>query len=213
MIKYRKNGGIKLVNIKKLLVMTGLVLMPITLQGCSSNTLTPVETVKEFMDGYHDRDNAKIAANSTWKDYDATALELRDEDYMEDVDKSLQKKVYDMMLDFSHKEDKETIDDDHASVEVTLTMYDFSAVMDKGMEEATKKADELSKKSNVKDSEIQKQILTVLFENMSKATKDKIVHVKVNLVKEHGDWKVSDDNTALTDALLQNTQSIQNIAK
>ena len=196
-------------NIKKLLAIAGLVLMPVTLQGCTSNSITPTETVKEFLDGYHDRDNTKIAANSTWKDYDATALELRDEDYMEDVDQQLQKKVYDMMLDFSHKEEKETIDEDKASVEVTLTMYDFSAVMDKGMKEAAKKADELSKKSDVDD----KQILTVLFDNMAKASKDKTIHVTVDLVKEHGDWKVSDNNTALTDALLQNTQSIQNIAK
>lgn len=200
-------------NIKKLLAIAGLVLMPVTLQGCTSNSITPKETVKEFLDGYHDRDNTKIAANSTWKDYDATALELRDEDYMEDVDQQLQKKVYDMMLDFSHKEEKETIDEDKASVEVTLTMYDFSAVMDKGMKEAAKKADELSKKSDVDDKEIQKQILTVLFNNMAKASKDKTIHVTVDLVKEHGDWKVSDNNTALTDALLQNTQSIQNIAK
>lgn len=200
-------------NIKKLLAIAGLVLMPVTLQGCTSNSITPTETVKEFLDGYHDRDNTKIAANSTWKDYDATALELRDEDYMEDVDQQLQKKVYDMILDFSHKEEKETIDEDKASVEVTLTMYDFSAVMDKGMKEAAKKADELSKKSDVDDKEIQKQILTVLFDNMAKASKDKTIHVTVHLVKEHGDWKVSDNNTALTDALLQNTQSIQNIAK
>ena len=200
-------------NIKKLLAIAGLVLMPVTLQGCTSNSITPTETVKEFLDGYHDRDNTKIAANSTWKDYDATALELRDEDYMEDVDQQLQKKVYDMMLDFSHKEEKETIDEDKASVELTLTMYDFSAVMDKGMKEAAKKADELSKKSDVDDKEIQKQILTVLFDNMAKASKDKTIHVTVDLVKEHGDWKVSDNNTALTDALLQNTQSIQNIAK
>ena len=200
-------------NIKKLLAIAGLVLMPVTLQGCTSNSITPTETVKEFLDGYHDRDNTKIAANSTWKDYDATALELRDEDYMEDVDQQLQKKVYDMMLDFSHKEEKETIDEDKASVEVTLTMYDFSAVMDKGMKEAAKKADELSKKSDVDDKEIQKQILTVLFDNMAKASKDKTIHVTVDLVKEHGGWKVSDNNTALTDALLQNTQSIQNIAK
>ena len=200
-------------NIKKLLAIAGLVLMPVTLQGCTSNSITPTETVKEFLDGYHDRDNTKIAANSTWKDYDATALELRDEDYMEDVDQQLQKKVYDMMLDFSHKEEKETIDEDKASVEVTLTMYDFSAVMDKGMKEAAKKADELSKKSDVDDKEIQKQILTVLFDNMAKASKDKTIHVTVDLVKEHGDWKVSDNNTALTDALLQNTQSIQNRAK
>lgn len=200
-------------NIKKILAITGFILMPLTIQGCSTNSVTPSETVKAFLDGYHDRDNAKIASTSTWKDYDATALELRDEDYMEDVDQQLQKKVYDMMLDFSHKEEKETIDDDEASVEVTLTMYDFSSVMDKSMEEATKKADELSKKSDVDDKEIQKQILTVLFENMSKATKDKTLHVQVHLTKKDGDWKVNDNNTSLTDALLQNTQSIQNIAK
>ena len=200
-------------NIKKLLAITGIILMPLTLQGCTTNTITPTETVKTFLDGYHDRDNALIAANSTWKDYDATALELRDEDYMEDVDKQLQKKVYDMMLDFSHKEEKETIEDDQATVEVTLTMYDFSSVMDKGMEEAAKKADELSKKSDITDKEIQKQILTVLFDHMSKAKKDKITHVNVHLVKDGKDWKVSDDNTNLTDALLQNTQTIQNIAK
>ena len=191
----------------------GLCLLMV-ISGCSSkDTATPTQVTTAFLDAYSQRNNALIAENSTWENYDATALELREEDYMDGIDHDLQKKVYDKMLAFHHKEEGETIDEDHAAVTVTLTLYDFEPVVEKGLKAAAKKTEELSQKESIRDDEIQTEILKVLFENMEKAEQNKTVTVTVNLVKKGSEWKVSNDNNDLSDALLQNTKAIQSFAE
>lgn len=199
---------------KKIKFVCCLMMTLLLITGCSDKAqATPSEVVAAFLDAYQSHDNQKIAQYSTWENYDATALELRDEDYMDGVNKDLQKKVYDMMLDFSHKENSEAIQDDTAKVEVSLTMYDFEPTIKSGMEAATKKTEELSKNESIRDEEIQKEILTTLFEHMEKAEKSKSVTTTVHLIKKDKEWKVSEDNNDLSDALLINTQSIQDVAE
>lgn len=199
---------------KKTNLFAVVLCLLMVISGCSNkDTATPTQVTTAFLDAYSQRNNALIAQNSTWENYDATALELREEDYMDGIDQELQKKVYDMMLAFTHKEDNETIDEDKATVTVTLTLYDFEPVVKKGLEAAAKKTEELSQKESISDDEIQTEILKVLFENMEKAEQNKTTTVTINLIKKSGEWKVSDDNSDLSDALLQNTKAIQSIAE
>lgn len=199
---------------KKTHIVAAVLSLLLVISGCSSSdSATPTQVTTAFLDAYKQRNNALIAQNSTWENYDAAALELREEDYMEGIDQQLQKNVYDRMLAFDHKENSETIDEDRAIVEVTLTMYDFEPVVEKGIEAAATKTEELSKKVSISDEEIQNEILKVLFEHMSKAEQNKTISVSIKLEKKSGEWKVSNDNTELSDALLSNTKAIQTIAK
>ena len=81
---------------------------------------------------------------------------------MDSVDKKLQKQTYEKMMYFEHKEGKETIQDNQATVTVKIKQYDFSKTLKSGMEQAEKKVTGLSKRMS-SDAETEAAIATVLF--------------------------------------------------
>lgn len=183
------------------------------LVACNSQqSATPSEVTKEFLTAYQDHDNEKLKETSLWTTFDASSLELTQQDFVKGVKEELQRDVYQKMMAFEHSEDKEEVQKDQAIVYVTLTLYDFTPVVTKGLEEATKKAEELSQQATISDDQIQSEILTILFEHMSKAEQNKKVEVQVNLTKKDGVWLVSEDNDDLRKALLQNSKAVEQVA-
>lgn len=177
----------------------------------SKHSDTPKMVTKHFLDAYNNKDESKIKEYSQWKTYSIQALQIQESDYVPGVDKKLQKQVYNMMQSFHHKEGKETISGDHATVKVAMTIYDFAPMIDKGMKEATAKAAELSKKADISDASAQAEINTILFKNMKNAKRTKKKTITINLVKENGKWLVSSDNSDIQNLLIQNMQSLQNV--
>lgn len=182
----------------------------LTLTGCSKEEeASPKDVTTSFLNAYKKRDEAAIRSLSEWKDYDIKALQIQDSDYIEGVDKALQKEVYEMMMDFDHKEVSENIQDDTATVVVEMTIYDFTSAWEKAMEEATKKIEELSKRSDVSDAEAQNEITKILFTNMKEAKKEKKQKITINLKKDGNNWIVSKDNADIQSLLIENTQTLQ----
>lgn len=196
---------------KKIIVAMLCVGMAITLNACSKHSDEPKVVANLFLEAYLKKDEEKIKEYSEWKDYNVKALKIQNEDYIEGVDRTLQKEVYDMMMDFDHKEKKESIKDDHATVTVELTIYDFEAVTQKGLEEATKKAEELSEDAAMSDAKAQAEISKILFTNMKEAKKTKKQDVVINLKKVSGKWIVSNDNADIQNILTNNMQSLQSV--
>lgn len=195
---------------KKIIAISSCFIMLLGITGCQDKEVAPSEVTKLFLDGYHEKDAEKIKQNSDWTDFNVKTLEVQEEDFIEGVDKALQKDVYQMTLDFKHKESDEKIDGDKASVKVEMTIYDFDPVIEQGMNEATKKVVELSKKSDISDAQAQAEIANIVFTNMKKAKMDKKESITVYLVKKHKAWVVSNDNKALKDVLSKNTKSLKN---
>lgn len=133
---------------------------------------------------------------------------MQDSDYLDNVDKKLQKQAYEKMMHFEHKAGKETIKDDQASVTVEIKQYDFSNSLKTGMENAEKKVQELSKK-DVSDAETEAAIATVLFESLQKTDTMKTTDVKVQLKKVNDAWMVSSDNEQLQKLLSANLNLLQ----
>lgn len=182
----------------------------LTLTGCSKEEeASPKDVTTSFLNAYKKRDEAAIRSLSEWKDYDIKALQIQDSDYIEGVDKALQKEVYEMMMDFDHKEVSESIQDDTATVVVEMTIYDFTSAWEKAMKEATKKIEELSKRSDVSDAEAQNEITKILFTNMKEAKKEKKQKITINLKKDGNNWIVSKDNADIQSLLIENTQTLQ----
>lgn len=194
---------------RKLGIMTLCVLM-MALTACSGGKeASPKEVVTSFLNAYQKKDEGQIRSLSEWKDYDVKALQIQDSDYIDGVDKGLQKEVYEMMMDFDHKELNEKINEDVATVEVEMTIYNFNTAAEEGMKEATKKIEELSKQEDVSDAQVQNEITKILFTNMKKAKRDKKQKITINLKKDGKSWIVANDNADIQNLLIENSQAFE----
>ncbi|MFR5525424.1 MAG: hypothetical protein ACLTJG_10940, partial [[Clostridium] innocuum] len=152
------------------------------LSGCTEKETprSPVETTAAFLNGIQNQSSDAVKASSDWEDFNIKAFTMEDSDYMDSVDKELQKQAYEKMTHFEHTEGKETIQGDQASVTVEIKQYDFSNSLKAGMEQAEKKVQELSKK-DVSDAETEAAIATVLFESLQKTDTMKTTEVQIQL--------------------------------
>lgn len=180
------------------------------LSGCTEKETprSPAETAAAFLNGIQNQDSDAVEASSDWKDFNIKAFTMQDSDYLDNVDKKLQKQAYEKMMHFEHKAGKETIKDDQASVTVEIKQYDFSNSLKTGMENAEKKVQEFSKK-DVSDAETEAAIATVLFESLQKTDTMKTTDVKVQLKKVNDAWMVSSDNEQLQKLLSANLNLLQ----
>ena len=180
------------------------------LSGCTDTETprSPAETVTAFLNGIQNQDNEALVASSDWKEFDRKAFSIEDSDYMDNVDKKLQKQAFEKMMYFEHKEGKETIQDNQATVTVKIKQYDFSKTLKSGMEQAEKKVQELSKK-DVSDAETEAAIATVLFKSLQKTDVMKTTDVQIQLKKSEDVWMVSSDNAQLEKLLSANLNLLQ----
>lgn len=180
------------------------------LSGCTDKETprSPAETVTAFLNGIQNQDSEALVASSDWKEFDRKAFSIEDSDYMDNVDKKLQKQAFEKMMYFEHKEGNESIQDDQASVQVEIKQYDFSNSLKTGMEKAEKKVQELSKK-DVSDADTEAAIATILFESLQKTDTMKTMTVTVQLKKEKDAWLVSSKNDQLQKQLSANLNILQ----
>lgn len=180
------------------------------LSGCTEKETprSPVETTAAFLNGIQNQNSDAVKASSDWEDFNIKAFTMEDSDYMDSVDKELQKQAYEKMIHFEHTEGKETIQGDQASVTVEIKQYDFSNSLKAGMEQAEKKVQELSKK-DVSDAETEAAIATVLFECLQKTDTMKTTEIKIQLKKTEDVWMVSSDNAQLQKLLSANLNLLQ----
>lgn len=180
------------------------------LSGCTEKETprSPVETTAAFLNGIQNQSSDAVKASSDWEDFNIKAFTMEDSDYMDSVDKELQKQAYEKMIHFEHTEGKETIQGDQASVTVEIKQYDFSNSLKAGMEQAEKKVQELSKK-DVSDAETEAAIETVLFESLQKTDTMKTTEVQIQLKKTEDVWVVSSDNAPLQKLLSANLNLLQ----
>lgn len=197
---------------KKIVMITLCCFLMLGIGGCSKEEVMPPSKVTtSFLDAFKKKDAAKIKEYTQWENYDVSSLSIQEEDYIAEVDKELQKTVYEMMLDFDYQDVKETIDGDKASVALTMLVYDFEPVVKQGMEEATKKAAEMSAQKTVSDKDAQAEITRIVFENVKNAKKTKELNLTINLEKLKGKWIITNNNTDIQNALLTNAESLRNI--
>lgn len=172
------------------------------------NTTVPCGNDGSLFKRHSNQDSDAVKASSDWKDFNIKAFSVDDSDYMDSVDKKLQKQTYEKMMYFEHKEGKETIQDNQATVTVKIKQYDFSKTLKSGMEQAEKKVQELSKK-DVSDAETEAAIATVLFKSLQKTDVMKTTDVQIQLKKTEDVWMVSSDNAQLEKLLSANLNLMQ----
>ena len=190
--------------------MAIIVAMLMVCAGCSEKEKqpTPTDVTKQFLTAIQKQDETALKTSSQWNLASMKSLQMQDEDYIDGIDHELQKAAHDTMYGFQFTIKKETIKDKNAQVAIILKTKDIRNAVKKGMKEAEKKVEKLSKDKNFSDQKAQQEILTTLYTYIRDSKEEKEQTVTNSLQQNDGVWIVKKENQELEKALLANGEEL-----
>lgn len=197
-------------NLKRFRWMAIIVAMLMVCAGCSEKEKqpTPTDVTKQFLTAIQKQDETALKTSSQWNLASMKSLQMQDEDYIDGIDHELQKAAHDTMYGFQFTIKKETIKDKNAQVAIILKTKDIRNAVKKGMKEAEKKVEKLSKDKNFSDQKTQQEILTTLYTYIRDSKEEKEQTVTISLQQNDGVWIVKKENQELEKALLANGEEL-----
>lgn len=197
-------------NLKRFRWMAIIVAMLMVCAGCSEKEKqpTPTDVTKQFLTAIQKQDETALKTSSQWNLASMKSLQMQDEDYIDGIDHELQKAAHDTMYGFQFTIKKETIKDKNAQVAIILKTKDIRSAVKKGMKEAEKKVEKLSKDKNFSDQKAQQEILTTLYTYIRDSKEEKEQTVTISLQQNDGVWIVKKENQELEKALLANGEEL-----
>lgn len=197
-------------NLKRFRWMAIIVAMLMVCAGCSEKEKqpTPIDVTKQFLTAIQKQDEIALKTSSQWNLASMKSLQMQDEDYIDGIDHELQKAAHDTMYGFQFTIKKETIKDKNAQVDIILKTKDIRNAVKKGMKEAEKKVEKLSKDKNFSDQKAQQEILTTLYTYIRNSKEEKEQTVTISLQQNDGVWIVKKENQELEKALLANGEEL-----
>ena len=197
-------------NLKRFRWMAIIVAMLMVCAGCSEKEKqpTPTDVTKQFLTAIQKQDETALKTSSQWNLASMKSLQMQDEDYIDGIDHELQKAAHDTMYGFQFTIKKETIKDKNAQVAIILKTKDIRNAVKKGMKEAEKKVEKLTKDKNFSDQKAQQEILTTLYTYIRDSKEEKEQTVTISLQQNDGVWIVKKENQELEKALLANGEEL-----
>ena len=197
-------------NLKRFRWMAIIVAMLMVCAGCSEKEKqpTPTDVTKQFLTAIQKQDETALKTSSQWNLASMKSLQMQDEDYIDGIDHELQKAAHDTMYGFQFTIKKETIKDKNAQIAIILKTKDIRNAVKKGMKEAEKKVEKLSKDKNFSDQKAQQEILTTLYTYIRDSKEEKEQTVTISLQQNDGVWIVKKENQELEKALLANGEEL-----
>ena len=197
-------------NLKRFRWMAIIVAMLMVCAGCSEKEKqpTPTDVTKQFLTAIQKQDETALKTSSQWNLASMKSLQMQDEDYIDGIDHELQKAAHDTMYGFQFTIKKETIKDKNAQVAIILKTKDIRNAVKKGMKEAEKKVEKLSKDKNFSDQKAQQEILTTLYTYIRDSKEEKEQTVTISLQQNDGVRIVKKENQELEKALLANGEEL-----
>ena len=197
-------------NLKRFRWMAIIVAMLMVCAGCSEKEKqpTPTDVTKQFLTAIQKQDETALKTSSQWNLASMKSLQMQDEDYIDGIDHELQKAAHDTMYGFQFTIKKETIKDKNAQVAIILKTKDIRNAVKKGMKEAEKKVEKLSKDKNFSDQKAQQEILPTLYTYIRDSKEEKEQTVTISLQQNDGVWIVKKENQELEKALLANGEEL-----
>lgn len=184
-----------------------LCLVMVLLFGCNGNKGKDARMVTDaFLQALQNHNVAVAQEYSLWEKEELELYRVTEEDYIAGIDEQLQEEVLNKVMQFTYVIEQVYEKEDNAAVSIELNMYSFKDALKQGIEEAEKKLKNAGNKNEAEKA--QQEVLQILFEKMQKSEDKHITTLKVNLVKQNGVWKVSDNNEELQKALTKNIEDI-----
>ena len=194
-------------NTKKMPCITCLLLTVIMLFNACSFQKSPTEVATSFIEALKAQDEETLAKvySGDWSEDGGLTSTLNSTD-LGGMSKETAEKFIAKVLEFDYTYGEETINDDKATVDVTITTYNFTSMLSDMLTDLYSKAIELAF-SGLTEEELAKQIneLTdkALSDGLDKLTEKNVSNtVKLELTKDGHSWKVDPVTDEFTDALL-----------
>ena len=194
-------------NKKRITCITCLLLSVIMLFNACSFQKSPTEVATSFIEALKAQDEETLAKvySGDWSEDGGLTSTLNSTD-LGGMSKETAEKFIAKVLEFDYTYGEETINDDKATVDVTITTYNFTSMLSDMLTDLYSKAIELAF-SGLTEEELEKQIneLTdkALSDGLDKLTEKNVSNtVKLELTKDGHSWKVDPVTDEFTDALL-----------
>ena len=192
---------------KRITCITCLMLTVILLFNACSFQKSPTEVATSFIEAMkaQDEETLQKVYSGNWSEDGGLTATLKSTD-LGGMSKETAEKFIAKVLEFDYTYGEETINDDKATVDVTITTYNFTSMFSDMLTDLYSKAIELAF-SGLTEEELEKQIneLTdkALSDGLDKLTEKTVSNtVKLELTKDGRSWKVDPVTDEFTDALL-----------
>ena len=188
---------------KKISVLVAVSLLVLTF--CACGTPSPTETADKFLTALKTQDSETLASV-----YEGESLDLLDDTEKEENDllgddfsDELMDDVSKKILDFDYELSDEEINEETATVKMTINTYNLGSAMSDFMEEYISQAF-VKALSGASEEEIEELANTLFAEQIEKVEKDYTGTVTLNLTKSDDGWKVNriEDDSEVLNALL-----------
>lgn len=192
---------------KRITCITCLLLTVIMLFNACSFQKSPTEVATSFLEALiaQDEETLEKVYSGDWSEDGGLSATLNSTD-LGSMSKETAEKFVAKVLEFDYTFGEEKINDDKATVDVTITTYSFTSMFSDMLTELYSKAIELAF-SGLTDEELEKQIDELadkaLSNGLDKLTEKTVSNtVKLELTKDGRSWKVDPVTDEFTDALL-----------
>ncbi len=194
-------------NTKKMTCIICLLLTVIMLFNACSFQKSPTEVATSFLEALiaQDEEALEKVYSGDWSEDGGLTATLNSAD-LGGMSKETAEKFVGKVLEFDYTFGEETINDDKATVEVTITTYNFTSMFSDMLTDLYSKAIELAF-SGLTEEELEKQVNAMadqaLSGSLDKLTEKTVSNtVKLELTKDGHSWKVDPVTDEFTDALL-----------
>ncbi len=194
---------------KKIILFCIILLMLLT--GCTtlSTNNSPTSVSNQFLKALQNRDFDTIRSISKWDEYAIQSIQFTENDYIENVDKNIQKKSHNVLYGFNYKIKNEQIHGNIANVTVAIHTKDIEKDIQSSLDQIINSIS--SSVENKTDKEIQNEIITSLYNTLININNEKEKNVIIQLQKINNSWVVADNNKDLEHVLLENSEIFMHI--
>lgn len=156
-----------------------VLLALVLLSGCDMIKTTPTKEVEEFLGKYQTMNSDVLDQLNEVVVNDIVMTDKQKEDYQEVMKRQYQ--------NLSYKIKDETIDGDHATVEVEIEVYDYRSIMRSSTNYLTDNKDEFLNEDGTVNEE---KFMDFKIKNL-KSTNDKVTYtITFTLTKKDDEWKL-----------------------
>ena len=176
---------------KKKIAMCCILVFAIgILTACGGESASPTDVATDFLTALQEGDEETL--NRLYvNDEIEWELELTEEDGLDELERALAESIAEKITAFEFELSNEVIDGNTATVDVKITAYNLSAMLENWMEAYIESAFEMAM-AGASEEEIEDLGMVYLEEALRNVAKDFVDTVQLDLVKVDGEWFIDE---------------------